>query len=238
MTLTSRRALAGALTVAALTGGLAACGDDHDGMNHSGADMPMRSAAPAATTAKASAAQIDEAFVRQMIPHHEMAVAMAKSAQQRAEHQEIKDLADAIITAQEREIGELRAIAKANGYDVDAADRMMDGDARTMGMDMDDMGMSMRTSDLDGERGDAFDRAFITMMIPHHEGAIAMAKVEQERGGDAKLKALSRGIVSAQEMEIAAMRRWHEKWFGEPVDDDGGMGGMDHGDMDHSGMGH
>lgn len=230
MELTTRRALTAAALTLSLAGGLAACGDDtnHTGMNHSG--MSDRDA-PAGTTT-ASAKEIDEAFVRQMIPHHQMAVEMAESAQQRAERSEIKDLADEIIAAQEKEIAQLRAIAKADGFDVDTANAMMGADARAMGMDMDDMGMSMRTDDL--ENSSDFDRSFIAMMVPHHEGAIAMAKVELAKGSDPELKALAKDIVAAQETEIAAMKTWYEKWFGEPLSSDsaGGMGHMD--DMDHS----
>jgi uncharacterized protein (DUF305 family) len=50
----------------------------------------------------------DQRFIEAMIPHHESAVAMAKDAQQNAEHQEIKDLAGAIIAAQEAEIAQMK----------------------------------------------------------------------------------------------------------------------------------
>lgn len=230
---TTKRALAAAALSLSLAGGLAACGDDNpqtgmNGMDHSGMS---HNDAPASTTA-ATGKQIDEAFVRQMIPHHEMAVDMAESAQKRADHQEIKDLADAVITAQEKEIAQLRKIGKASGFDVDRANGMMGDDARMMGMDVDDMGMAMRTDDLDGSSD--FDRSFIAMMVPHHEGAIEMAKVELAKGSDPELKALAKGIVSAQETEIAAMKTWYEKWFGESFSSDSGgmdhMDGMDHGD--------
>lgn len=47
-------------------------------------------------------------FAQMMIPHHEGAVAMAEAARERAEHDEIKELAEAIIAAQEREIEIMR----------------------------------------------------------------------------------------------------------------------------------
>ena len=49
------------------------------------------------------------------------------------------------------------------------------------------------------------DVGFAKGMIPHHEGAIAMAKVELQYGKDAEMKALAQKIVDAQQSEISVM---------------------------------
>ena len=52
------------------------------------------------------------------------------------------------------------------------------------------------------------DRDFAAMMIPHHQGAVAMCKVELQYGRDAQLRQLCTGIIKAQATEIAQMKRW------------------------------
>ena len=52
------------------------------------------------------------------------------------------------------------------------------------------------------------DRDFVLMMMPHHQGAIDMAKVELQYGKDPQLLKLAGDIVAAQEKEIAEMKDW------------------------------
>ena len=85
------------------------------------------------------------------------------------------------------------------------------------------------------------DRAFIDMMVPHHQAAVEMAKIAQTRAEHEALRALANDIVAAQESEMTQLREWRQAWFGSS--DTPGMDampllpGMDMPGMDMQGMG-
>lgn len=55
------------------------------------------------------------------------------------------------------------------------------------------------------------DRDFVMMMIPHHQGAIDMAKVELKYGKDPGIRKMAQKIITDQQKEIAEMQAWMKK---------------------------
>lgn len=61
------------------------------------------------------------------------------------------------------------------------------------------------------------DRHFIEQMIPHHDGAVAMAKLALERSKRTEIKTLAAAIIESQTKEIQDMTGWYRDWFGKDV---------------------
>jgi uncharacterized protein (DUF305 family) len=152
----------------------------------------------------------DAAFASGMIPHHQQAVVMADWAVKRASDPKVKALAERITGAQGPEIKTMTAWLKAwdqpvpDAYDPDAEH----GGHSMPGMAMGNDGMmsadDMKT--LQAAQGTDFDTEFLTQMIEHHEGAIAMAKDEQKSGANPHAVALAGRIITAQTAEITEMK--------------------------------
>lgn len=71
-----------------------------------------------------------------------------------------------------------------------------------------DAGMEKMHHDMSVTPSGNADVDFARMMIPHHQGAIDMAKAELQCGHDPKLRKLATRIVAAQEGEIKFMNEW------------------------------
>lgn len=149
----------------------------------------------------------DRMFLSNMIAHHQGAVDMAKLAQTNAKHEELKSMANDIITAQTSEITSMEGYQKSWGYPASSGDMMEDHSA--MGM-MDDMAGMM--NELQGKTGDDFDKTFVKLMIEHHTSAIDMARPGATNAQHQEVKDLTASVVSAQTKEVAQMKQWQKNW--------------------------
>lgn len=79
------------------------------------------------------------------------------------------------------------------------------------GHDMMDMTMRDMSKMLEGQTGDELDKAFIEAMIPHHQGAIEMARYLTGAKHE-ELRTLGKEIIAAQWKEIQQMLKWKKEW--------------------------
>jgi uncharacterized protein (DUF305 family) len=66
--------------------------------------------------------------------------------------------------------------------------------------------MEHMSADMTMAPHDAVDRQFITLMIPHHQAAIDMARLQLRYGHDVRLSRLAQEIIVEQQQEIEVMR--------------------------------
>lgn len=175
---------------------LAACGGDGSTVAESSPVATPSSSASAAAGIDAAHNDVDAMFVSGMIPHHEGAVSMSELAQTRAESPEVKDLAERIAAAQGPEIELMQEMASAWGVDLDTGMGGHGGHGMDMGDD---------SAALEQLSGAEFDRAFLSSMIEHHEGALPMSRMVLAEGENAQVKQLAQDIITVQEREIAEM---------------------------------
>lgn len=144
----------------------------------------------------------DVDFVRQMIPHHQAAVAMAKIQLAYGKDEGLKTFSRWVIAAQEQEIGYMKQWLRRrdNG-------RSYPGAKDYYGPAMQQMHHAMMID----YTGDA-DVDFARGMIAHHQGAVAMAGILMAHGTDPELRTLGDAVFRAQTYEIA----WQQYWLAHP----------------------
>jgi uncharacterized protein (DUF305 family) len=135
----------------------------------------------------------DLLFIDGMMMHHLAAIDMANAAKERAQTDNVKILAAAVITAQSAEVTQLRDWRAAWYPDA----------PMTAGT-----GVDMGTMQVSDDETIAYDTRWLTAMIDHHEGALEMAQAAIPQLTHPELKSLAEGIVTAQTGEIEQMRSW------------------------------
>jgi uncharacterized protein (DUF305 family) len=72
------------------------------------------------------------------------------------------------------------------------------------------LGITAEQAGMSGNMHEQLDEEFVTAMIPHHEGAIRMARVQVENGENPALVKIARNIIAAQSREIEELKQLGE----------------------------
>lgn len=168
---------------------------------------------PAAAATDTAAAQehnnADLDFVRNMIPHHEQAVEMSDILLAKPDiDPRVVDLANEIKAAQGPEIDQMQTWLDQWG-DPDVEQTPPAGAEHGGHGAHGEMAGMLTEQELnqlrDAEGVDA-SRLFLTQMIAHHDGAVAMAQNEIDQGQSAEAIDLATAIIDTQQREIDTMR--------------------------------
>ena len=158
----------------------------------------------------------DVRFVHDMIPHHHQAVEMAVLVADRTNRKELIDVAGRINASQGDEIEFMQQWLRDRGQHVPdpAAHGAMHTSHKMAGMATPEQMAQLAASD-----GTAFDRLFLELMIPHHEGAVKMVKELLDQPGsayDPVLFEFTSEVTNGQNAEIERMNALLVKLSADP----------------------
>ncbi|AZI44415.1 DUF305 domain-containing protein [Deinococcus psychrotolerans] len=156
------------------------------GMNH-GATMNGR-----LETLKGKA--FDRTFLSMMIVHHQGAVDMSKTVLNTLKDAQVKRWTVEIISAQQKEIGEMNTWLGTLGGVDKSVQTEMTGEMKNM--------VTALKTNKDSDRG------LVEGMLPHHASAIDMASLALQKSSDSRVLGLAHDIIRSQADEMYAYRQW------------------------------
>jgi uncharacterized protein (DUF305 family) len=144
----------------------------------------------------------DVTFAQHMIPHHQQAIQMSDTVLAKQEiDPRVIDLAHRIKAAQGPEIAQMQSWLSQW-----AVPSIPMTPGSMAGHDMNGMMSEQDMSDLKSAQGVSASKLFLTLMIAHHQGAIATANDEIKNGQYPPAVSMAKSIVTSQEQEITAMQ--------------------------------
>ena len=155
----------------------------------------------------------DVAFVQQMIPHHQQAVAMATMAETRANDRELRQVAATMKGLQLPEIDTMSIWLTAWGHPTSpaaspGANVPIAGNQGTVpGGPITEASLNQ----LAALKGADFDKQFVALMIVHHGATVALAKTEVKGGTSLDAVALAKLIIKTQSGEVAQLQEIEDR---------------------------
>jgi uncharacterized protein (DUF305 family) len=182
-------------------------GMNHDGMKAGGMMNHNMDVGPAD-------ANYDLRFIDSMIPHHQGALVMAQEVLQKSKRPEVIKLAKSIITEQKKEIAQMQQWRKQWYPKASATPIMWHTEMKhEMAMTPEHKQSMMMSMSL-GKADAGFDKRFLDVMIPHHQGAVTMGKDSLQKSTRPEMQKLAQSMIKSQQSEIDLMTQWRQKWYG------------------------
>ena len=157
--------------------------------------------------------ETDLTFLQHMIVHHAQAVEMCAWVPTRSDRDDFVRYARYVERAQAAEIEKMKALlAIAADRGLPIPEHHLHGDPPMAGMLS-----TARMKAIESARGAEFERLWLEGMIVHHDGAVDMARVQQQQQLESarqpyELATLVEDILIEQRAEIAKMRGWLDAW--------------------------
>lgn len=158
---------------------------------------------------------VDVGFARDMQVHHDQAVEMAVLVRDRSQDPEVRQVALDILLTQQQQQGQMHGWLSAWGLPLVGSEPPMawagDGHRHAAGASDDGRAaMPGLVTAEDMERlseasGAEADRLFLTLMLPHHEGGVEMARAAVDQASRPEVRALADAIIRSQEAEIGVL---------------------------------
>jgi uncharacterized protein (DUF305 family) len=139
----------------------------------------------------------DNDFAAMMKAHHMSAIEAAQAEIASGSDQSIKAMAQKMLDDQQKEVAELNTFLSGHAAHGGGEGFHKNAMAR------------MNNSNMNMESPGSVDRQFVTMMIPHHQGAIDMSKAYIKSGAhEPQLKTMANNIIASQQKEITELQKW------------------------------
>lgn len=143
----------------------------------------------------------DAGFLKMMIAHHQSGIEMAELAQTRASNNELKEFAGDMVKSHKQELEKLNAWLKS-------------WDLGDIGPKAEAAGMQEKHQQhlkhLQGLKGEEFDKAFLSVMIPHHREGLAMLDLVEQRSERKALEEFAQTSLKEQRQEIQKLQKFQK----------------------------
>lgn len=149
------------------------------------------------------ARDVDMAFIKSMIAHHQAAVSMAYVELKHGKNPQVREMAQAVIDTQQAEIGWMKDWLIAQPKQKDISDDLSDVQQQIAKIDkqaFDHM--------IDDSNDPDADTAFVKVMIGHHKLAVNMAKIYQKQSLASEIDDFANQMMMEQQHHIDTMKAW------------------------------